>query len=565
MPDDSSSSYAGRWIAKVRGQIVAQGGTPEQARCAAQASRPKESPEIYYMQPSTPFTFSPLLDKVRAALPDVELYLVGGAVRDAMLGRLSLDLDFAAPADGIRLARRVADALEADVFPLDDARDTGRVIVTLADGSREKLDFATYRGPSTGSGQASLEDDLHNRDFTVNALAVDLRTMSLLDPLGGAADLRAKKLRACKETSMSDDPIRVLRGIRQAAAFGFQIDPSTRQAMKSAAPLIERISPERVRDELFRILEGTQPAASIRALEMLNVLPRILPELLMLKGVQQPTPHIYDAWEHTLQVLSELDEILSALAVGYDPESTGDLFTGLLVMRLGRYREQYAEHFSRLLNTDRSIRGLLFFTALYHDVAKPHCITKDENGRIRFWGHDEQGAETAAARARALSLSNDEIARMTTVIKNHMRIHFHTSRKDGEGKDPSRRAIYRFFKDSGEAGLDLILLALADLRATHGNTLKQETWSAALDVCRLFLENYWERPEEVVSPPKILDGNDVMRELGLAPGPRVGEILEAIREGQATGKVSTREEAMEFGKKWLEDNPPSSRKNIGTM
>src|SRR3972149_3721047 len=122
-----------------------------------------------------------------------------------------------------------------------------------------------------------------------------------------------------------------------------------------------------------------------------------------------------------------------------------------------------------------------------------------------------------------------------------MRIHSHTSRKDGEGKNPSRRAIYRFFKDSGEAGLDLILLALADLRATHGNALKQETWAAALDVCRLFLENYWERPEEVVSPPRILDGNDVMRELNLAPGPRVGETLEAIREGQATGKVSTRE------------------------
>jgi tRNA nucleotidyltransferase/poly(A) polymerase len=546
---NDGNSYAGRWVAMIRGNVVAQGGTPEQARRAAQASRPKEPPEIVYMPPTTPFTFSPLLDKVRATLPDVELYLVGGAVRDAMLGRLSLDLDFAAPADGIRLARRVADALEADVFPLDDARDTGRVIVTLADGLREKLDFATYRG-------ASLEEDLHNRDFTVNAMAVDLRTMSLLDPLNGAADLRVKKLRACKETSMSDDPIRVLRGIRQAAALGFRIDPSTRQAMKSAAPLIERISPERVRDELFRILEGTQPAASVRALDMLGVLSYILPELEAMKGVKQPEPHIHDVWEHTLQVLSALDGILSALTVGYDPNTTNDLFTGLLVMRLGRYREQYAEHFSKQLNTDRSVRGLLFLTALYHDVAKPRSITKDENGRIRFWGHDERGAQMAAERARTLSLSNDEIARMTAVIKNHMRIHFHTSRKDGEGKDPSRRAIYRFFKDSGEAGLDLILLALADLRATHGNTLKQETWSAALDVCRIFLENYWERPEEVVSPPKLLDGNDVMRELGLVPGPRLGEILEVIREGQATGKVSTREDAIAFGKKWLEETTP---------
>ena len=545
----SNQNYAGRWIARVRGQIVAQGGTPDQARHAAQASRPKESPEIVYMPPTTPFTFSPLLDKVRAALPDVEIYLVGGAVRDAMLGRLSLDLDLVAPSDGIKLARRVANTLGADVFPLDDERDTGRVIVTEPNGSREKIDIATYRGDS-------LDEDLHNRDFTVNAMAVDLRTMSLLDPLSGAADLRAKKLRACKDSSLSDDPIRVLRGIRLAAALEFQIEPSTRKMMKSAAPLLGQISSERVRDELFRILEGSQASASVRALEMLGVLHHILPELEATKGVAQPEPHVHDVWEHTLQVLSALDEILAALAPGYQAEQTGDLFTGLLVLRLGRYREQYAEHFSKLLNTDRSVRGLLFFTALYHDVAKPHCITKDENGRIRFWGHDEKGAEMAAERARVLSLSNDEIERMTAIIKNHMRIHFHTSRKDGEGKDPSRRAIYRFFKDSGEAGLDLILLALADLRATHGNNLKQETWTAALDVCRIFLENYWERPEEVVSPPKLIDGNEVMRELNLAPGPRVGDVLEAIREGQATGKVSTREQALEFGREWLEETTP---------
>lgn len=535
----------------MRGQAAIQGGTPDQARLAARASRQSERPKIFYMSLSTPpFTFSPLLDRVRTVLSNAELYLVGGAVRDAMLGRLSLDLDFVAPSGGIRIARRVADALGADFYKLDEERDTGRVIVTEPDGSRKKLDFAAYRG-------ASLEDDLRNRDFTINAMAVDLRMMALLDPLSGAADMRDKKLRICKETSISDDPLRILRGVRLAAALGFRLDPSTRKAMKSTVSLIKGISGERLRDELFHILEGMQASASVRALDMLGVLHYILPELEALKGMAQPDPHIYDVWEHTLQVLSALDEILAALSTSYDPESTGNLFTGLLVMRLGRYREQYAEHFSNVLNADRSVRGLLFFTALYHDVAKPYCIAKDENGRIRFCGHDEKGAEMAAERGRVLSLSNDEIARMTAVIRNHMRIHFHTSRKDGEDKDPSRRAIYRFFRDSGEAGLDLILLALADLRATHGNHLKQETWTAALDVCRLFLENYWERPEEVVSPPKLLDGNEVMRELDLAPGPRVGDVLEAIREAQAAGKVATREQALEFGQKWLEENSPS--------
>ncbi len=546
--EENRSPYAGRWIARVRGQIVGQGGTPEQARRAAAAARPKENPEIVFMPPSSPLSLSPLVDKVRAILPDRELYLVGGSVRDVLLGRVSHDLDFVLPADGIRNARRVADKLKADFFPLDEERDTGRVLVTNADGSRDLLDFATYRGDN-------LDIDLQGRDFTLNAMALDLRTMSLLDPLGGAADLHAKRLRACLPTSFADDPVRVLRGVRLAAGFGFKIEPETRKAMRAAAPLLPRVSPERLRDELFRILEGSQPAASIRALDLLGVLPHLLPELVPLKGVEQPAPHVYDVWEHTLRILAALEDVLAALAVGYDPESTRDLFTGLLVLRLGRYRGQFAAHLSNALNADRSPRGLLFFTALYHDVAKPSTRTVEEDRRIRFLGHDELGAQMASTRARHLHLSNDEIERVAVVVKNHMRIHYHTRRMAGEKKTPSRRAIYRFFRDGGAAGVDLVLLALADTRATYGETLSQETWAACLDVCRIFLENYWEHPEEIVAPPRLVDGNDMIRELGLQPGPRVGQVLDAIREAQAMGSVSTRGEAIAFGRKWLEENP----------
>ena len=543
MPE-TPSSYAGRWVARVRGQIVAQGGTPEQARRASQSSRHKEPPELIFMPPTTPLKFSALLDKVRDALPDVELYLVGGAVRDALLNRVSLDLDFALPSDGIRTARRLADALGAGIFPLDDERDTGRVIVTHPDGSREKLDFATYRG-------ADLEEDLRNRDFTINALAIDLKDMSLLDPLEGAADLRAKKIRACSDTSLSDDPIRILRGIRLAASLSFEIEPSTRKKMKSAAKGLSKISPERLRDELFRICAGPRQSDSFRALELLGVLPHILPELSALKGVEQPTPHVHEVWEHTLQVLSALEWILR-IVEGDESLILADPFAGPLVERLGMYREKFAEHFGQSLNEDRATRPLLFLAALYHDIAKPQSATKDESGRIRFWGHDEEGAKVAAHRLRELHLSNDEIARVETVIRNHMRLHFHTDQKLKKGLAPSRRAIYRFFRDSGKAGVDLTLLALADLRGTYGEKLTQEIWSAALDVTRVFLENYFERPEESVAPPRLLDGNDLMRELNLAPGPRLGELLEAIREAQADGEVGTREEAIALARKLME-------------
>jgi tRNA nucleotidyltransferase/poly(A) polymerase len=542
--EKTSSPYAGRWVARVRGRIIAQGGTPEQALHAAQISRHKEKPEIIYMP--VPFSYSPLIDKVRELLSEQEIYLVGGAVRDMLLNRISHDLDFALPSNGIALARRVANALNADFMSLDQERDTGRVIVTESDGTRTFLDFATYRGKD-------LEEDLRARDFTINAIAFDPRTLTLLDPLNGASDLRFKILRACSGTSLSDDPVRILRAVRLAAAFEFKIEGETRKAMKEAASSLPRISVERQRDELFKILEGPRPDASLRALEMLGVFPYLLPELPALKGVEQSPPHVYDVWEHTLSVLGHLENILAALAPGYNADNTNDLFTGLLTLRIGRFREQFARHFAASLNTDRSVRAALFFAALYHDVQKPATKSVESGWRIRFFDHDVQGAAVAEERARTFNLSNDEVERIRLIIQHHMRFHFFTSRLEGDKQEPSRKAIYRFFRDTRKASSDLVLLGLADLRGTQGATLKQETWTAALDVARILLENYWEKPQETVSPPRLLDGNELMTELGLAPGRVVGQLLEAIREGQATGKVENRAQAVAFAREYLKE------------
>jgi poly(A) polymerase len=546
MQDDSeaASAYAGRWVARVRGRIIAQGGTPEQALHAAQKSRHKERPEIVYMP--TLFSFPSLVDKVRDALPNQEIYLVGGAVRDMLRNRLSHDLDFALPSNGIPLARRVANTLQADFMMLDEERDTGRVIVTEEDGSRTFLDFATYRGGTT------LEADLRARDFTINSIAYNLQNGTIIDPLNGVSDLRVRLIRACSDTSFQDDPVRILRAIRQAAAFAFKIDLATRKMMKDAVSLLPRISAERQRDEVFKILEGPKPDASMRALEMLGVFPHLLPELSALKSVPQSLPHIYDVWEHTLSVLRHLEGMLSALRVGYSAEETNDMFTGLLTLRLGQYREQFATHFAESLNADRSVRAALFFAALYHDIQKPFTGSIEEGGRIRFFDHEVQGAEVAAKRARAFNLSIDEVERIRKIVLHHMRFHGFTSRLEGEHEEPSRKAIYRYFRDAGEAGVDLVLLGLADLRGTRDHTLPQATWTVALDVARILLENYWEKREETIAPPRLLDGNDLMRELNLQPGRIIGQLLEAIREGQATGNVVTREQAFDLAREEMQ-------------
>ena len=551
MPDDSQahvSPYAGRWVARVRGKIVAQGGTPEQALQSAKKIRHKEKPEIIYVP--APYTHSPLLDKVRKILPDQEIYLVGGAVRDMILNRLSPDLDFALPFNGISTARRAANALKADFMVLDDERDTGRAIVTESDGTRTFLDFATYRGKN-------LEEDLRVRDFTINAIAYDLGASTIIDPLNGASDLRTKIIRACSQTSITDDPVRILRAIRQAAAFEFKIELGTRKLMKQGVHLLPNVSPERKRDELFKILEGPKPDASMRALEMLGVFPHLLPELSPMKGMEQSPPHIYDVWEHTLNVIGYLESILTAMLTENSSKKANDPFNEMLVSNIGKFREEIAAHYATSLNADRSARAALFFAALYHDVEKPGTKSVDDTGRIRFFDHDIKGADVAAKRGQVFNLSNDEIERIKKIVRNHMRFHFFTNRVESKQEQPSRKAIYRFFRDAGEAGVDLVLLGLADLRGTQGSKLPKETWGTALDVARILLENYFEKPEETVTPPRLLNGNDLMNELKLEPGPILGQLLEAIREEQAIGKVNKREDAISFAREWLIEHQKS--------
>lgn len=540
---NSTSPYAGRWVALVGGRVVAQGGTPEQALYASQSSRYKERPEIRFM--SAPFHLPPLLEKIINVLPaNTEVYLVGGAVRDLLTNRLSPDFDFAVPSNGISLARTVANALKADFMVLDSERDTGRVVIIEGE-TYTYLDFAAFRG-------ATLEDDLRDRDFTINAMALNLRDITIIDPLNGATDIRAKVIRACSPNSLTNDPVRILRAVRQAAAFGFTIDKSTRELMKQAADKINNVSIERVRDEVFKILGGPKASASIRALEMLGVLQHLMPELLKMRGVTQSNPHIHEVWTHTLAVVDQLDNLLtSSLRLDFDPEKTSDMFMGLVSLKIGRYREQIAKHFANQLNPSRSHRSLLFFAALYHDVCKPDTKTIDESGRIRFFDHDIKGADVVADRARAFNLSNDEVERLHTIVRHHMRFHFFADRLEREGQPPSRKAVYRFFRDSGAASVDLILLALADLRGTKGNELTQVTWTAYLDIARILLENYWERPEEVINPPRLVDGNELMKELNLQPGKIVGVLLESIRENQAAGKIADKEQALAFAREEL--------------
>jgi putative nucleotidyltransferase with HDIG domain len=541
-PEYDMQFYAGRWVARLGNKIIGQGGTPDQALQAAKASRIKETPEIAYIPTAKPLLMHPLIKQVRGNLPKgLECYLVGGAIRDSLLGKPVHDLDFVMPESAIMAAKKIADALGGAFYALDATREIGRVIFEQPDGERLLLDFSIFQGPN-------LESDLIARDFTINALAVNIEhPQLLLDPLGGHRDLQEKQLRACSPKSFKKDPVRIVRAIRLAAAFDLHILPETRELMHSAITLLPQVSVERLREELFRILADRQPTKAIRALNILGAIPYILPELSQLKGVNQSPPHIYDVWAHTLDVVNKLELLLDVLATTSESEAPSDLFMSMVVTHLDRYREQIKNHLDTHLVIDRSLRSLLFLAALYHDIGKPDSREVDENGHIRFFKHDQSGAEIVAERAQLLHLSNSEVDRLHRIVRYHLRPLFLTQ----TGKPLTRRAIYRFFRDCGVVGIDVCLLSLADVLGTYGPTLPLDKWNTHLEVVRSLFEAWWERSNESINPPTLVNGHDLLKEFDLEPGPIVGKLLESIREAQVTGQVSSRLEAIKLAKDML--------------
>ncbi len=464
----------------------------------------------------------------------VEFYLVGGYVRDRLLGRPSHDADFAVAGEALKLAREVADRFGGHFFPLDEERDTGRAVFRDEEGEPFFVDFARLQGED-------IVADLALRDFTIDAIALDPSDPAeprLIDPHGGRGDLRAGLVRAVSETAFRDDPLRTLRAVRLAAELGMAIEPRTEALLREAAPLIGRVSAERVRDELCKIVAQPGAADHLRYLDQLGLLPLLIPEVEPMKGLEQPPPHHLDVFEHSLETVRWLEAVVKGLKEKVEEEALA-----LVSERLGSLAPRLTAHLARPTSGGRTRQTMLKLAALLHDVGKPATRSLDEEGRVHFFGHGEKGAAMAAAILRRLRFSAGEVRLMRTITAHHMRP-MQMARQEALTK----RAIYRFFRDTGEAGVDTLLLYLADHLATWGPHLRASRWERRVEFVASLLEDYYLRRREVISPPKLLNGRDLMRELGLEEGPRIGQLLEAVREAQVEGKVRTREEALAFAR-----------------
>lgn len=430
------------------------------------------------------------------------IFLVGGAVRDALLSKENKDIDFVCGGDARADAMAFANRTKGDFFMLDEKRNTCRVILHDAQLGRLVFDFAQQRGQS-------LEEDLAARDFTINAMALPLAgSGGLIDPLKGARDLQAKVLNPCAESSFRDDPLRVIRAIRYATAYNLIISANTLSSLKAAIPALEGVSKERKRDEVFKILELPNPWVSFHLMHTLS----------MLEPVGFPAGIDFNRAFARLKMLRRF----LAYLVGEDDKSMNDdMVSASFLTAFKPLRQKLRSVFLLTNSSDRTMIGLDGLAAI-------------------LWGQNLKAAEKTT---REFLLSNDETGHCLSMI-NHREVLSELVKSGGVIDD---RQVFHYFNRLGPSGLNLVFLQLAELASVTSAELNDREWLNALSVGQILLDTWVHRPE-VVHPRLILSGRDLMFEFDLTQGPLIGQLLDGLREEQAAGAIKTREEA----KEWVE-------------
>jgi poly(A) polymerase len=437
------------------------------------------------------------------------------------------------------VGRRLADALGGAFVPLHEEFSIVRIVLHDEVGS-QSIDLLPVRG--------EMEGDLAERDFSIDAMAMPLapfvegKRKPLIDPCGGESDLERRVVRATSEDVFRRDPLRLLRAVRLCAELGFSLEEQTAALVRRDASLLAGAAPERQRDELLRILDSPRAAASLRLADDLGLLEQLVPEITSTRGEKQPPEHYWDVFEHSLETVAALDALLN-------PEEPAGRHWALLWRYLWAEMKGLPDverHFAEEVSSGHSRVGVLKLGGLLHDIAKPETRTIDENGRMRFFGHGREGAGRVGPVLRRLRFSGAEVRLVEAMVREHLRPL--QIAKDGP---PSRRALFRYFRDCGDAAIDVLFLSLADHLATVGPRLEWDGWRGHVAVIKYILTQRF-ADETLATPSRLVTGHDLMAALGLSPGPLVGELLAVVQEAQGAGEVHSADEALALARRELE-------------
>lgn len=450
----------------------------------------------------------------------IPIFLVGGAIRNLLLAsRLDKDFDFAIEGDVQSTARGFADKVKGSFFSLDPRRGHYRVIIK-EDNRSIDIDLSRFRGADIGK-------DLTERDFTINSMAINIQDLfekneiKIIDPLNGLDDIEKRAIRVCSSRVFDDDPLRLLRSVRISAVTNFTLDDKTESLIRQKKGLLIDSSWERIRDELFLMLDAPHASRAIEKLDSLGLLNAILPEANSWKDTDQGEHHEYNLFDHAVKTIEFTEAILSNLSE-YFPDHASFL----------------KAHFDEELERNIYRSNLIKFIAFLHDSGKVESKSYDGE-KVRFLGHDRVGEEINKTIAKRLKLGHKARRVIANITKNHMRV-----LNLSKSTKISQRAKSRFFRDMGKDGIDCLLLSLADGLATRTYT-DAEQIAPLLAIIQDFLRYYFEDWLKVPEKP-LLNGKEVMEFLGILEGKEVGRLLSITREAEIEGLISTKEEAKEL-------------------
>ncbi|MCD4763581.1 MAG: CCA tRNA nucleotidyltransferase [Desulfobacterales bacterium] len=427
-------------------------------------------------------------------------YIVGGSIRDIILGRFPFDYDIAVFGNPEKFAKKIAVKKSDHIIEL--GKKDHKIIRVISDNKIFDI--------SSANGQ-TIEDDLLKRDFTINAMAYSLSSGKIIDCTGGMKDIADKKIRMVSNTAFEKDPVRLIRAYRIGASLNFEIDTNTVSAIRKNAKLIKNSAGERIRSEFLKILQAPESHHYISQMADTGLLFAIFPELGNLKACFQNRFHQYDVFEHTMKAFYHLENILNNKITHSIDENTA---------------------------------SLLKFAILLHDTGKPLVKKADNDGNVHFYGHSKKGAEITKGISSRLKLSTKEKYFIDFIIRNHIDpLHLFVAKSEGT---LTNKGITRFFIKCGDNTPCLLLHSIADMKG-KGDASKEEFIEFAKNMILKYFSEFMQRKKM----PALITGNDLINKFGLSPSPLFKKIISKVEEARLSNQINTRQEALSLVKKIL--------------
>ena len=469
---------------------------------------------------------------------------MGGSVRNILLDKPCIDWDIVTTDDAPALARKLANKLNGNYAHMHEKASR----ITVKQKQQTIIfDIAPLHG-------RSIEADLRQRDFTLNAIAsplseavnsfIEHTPLPLIDPLSGASDIATRILKVVKDDVFKQDTLRMLRAIRFATRYNLTIEEHTQQLIQRDASLLLIAAPERIRAELYEILEPEGATERLYLLDSYGLFAALFPEFTPARGMLQPGLHHWDVFDHSLHTVAALERLATLLTLTPSEMTEASLEKGrgdMLELQALLHEAEQAGYFQFASITSPVMK----LAALLHDIGKTTTQAIQEDGKITFYGHPQAGVPLVQTIARRLSLSTQDQRLIRQIVANHMR--------PGQlSHDPiTARAVRRYFVDLGPVGIPVALVSLADHLAMRGPEPLTEAWEHHLATVCLLLTRYI-REREVTLPPHLVQPEELIRKLNLEQGPVIGQLLEQIAEARADGLIHSKEDAFWFAQEKLE-------------